>query len=246
MTAPETFAAFLKPTQLLDCQHPDILEFVRTTTAADTDPRARAVSLYYAIRDQMRYDPYACTPDPRSVQASAVLQARRGYCVGKAALLAACARTAGIPSRLGFADVRNHLSTPRLLELMGTDIFHYHGFTELWIADRWLKATPAFNLELCARFDVAPLEFNGIEDSIFHAFTGDGQQHMEYLAYYLPTDDVPLDALFDCYRRCYPKLFTLKANEYQDSPAQDGGWSASNVRGLSDETPIVAHTNHSK
>ena len=229
MTAPETLAAFLKPTQLLDWQHPAILDFVGTTTAADTCPRDRAVSLYYAVRDQVRYDPYACSPDPRSVQASAVLEARRGYCVGKAVLLAAAARAAEIPSRLGFADVRNHLSTPRLLELMGTDIFHYHGFAELWIEDRWLKATPAFNLELCTRFGVAPLEFNGIEDSIFHAFDGDGRQHMEYLSYYPPAADVPLEALFDCYRRCYPKLFAVPGNDCQDSVAQDVGWLASST-----------------
>jgi len=229
MTAPETLSAYLKSTLLLDWQHPTVLDFASTITATDPCPRTRAVSLYYAVRDQVRYDPYACSPDPRSLQASAVLEARRGYCVGKAVLLAAAARAVGIPSRLGFADVRNHLSTPRLLELMGTDIFHYHGFTELWIDNRWLKATPAFNLELCTRFAVAPLEFNGSEDSIFHAYNGDGQQHMEYLSYYPATADVPLDALFDCYRRCYPKLFGLPGNDGQDSAAHDEGWLANNA-----------------
>ena len=52
-------------------------------------------------------------------------------------VLAAAARVLGVPARLGFADVRNHLTSPRLREMMNTDVFAYHGYTELLIDGRW-------------------------------------------------------------------------------------------------------------
>ena len=99
------------------------------------------------------------------MRASAVLATGYGWCVTKAALLAAAARAAGIPARLGFADVRNHLSTERMRATMATDVFVWHGYTELWLQGAWRKATPAFNVELCERFGLLPLEFDGRNDS---------------------------------------------------------------------------------
>lgn len=86
----------------------------------------------------------------------------------KAALLAALYRAGGIPARVGHADVRNHLTSPRLMELMGSDEFVYHGYTEMWIAGTWVKATPAFNLSLCEKVGMRPLDFDGFADSLFH------------------------------------------------------------------------------
>lgn len=73
---------------------------------------------------------------------------------------AACGIAAGIPARLGFADVKNHLATPRLTDLNGGDVFHWHAYTDLHLEGRWVKATPAFDLALCERFGVLPLEFD--------------------------------------------------------------------------------------
>jgi len=121
----------------------------------------RAVALYYAVRDGFWYDPYSADFSPEGLRASTVIERGRGFCVPKAGLLVAVARAAGIPARPGFADVRNHLATARLLELMGTDVFYYHGYAVLWLDGRWVKATPAFNVELCQRFGVRPLDFDG-------------------------------------------------------------------------------------
>src|SRR3981189_1668804 len=132
--------------------------------------RERAVSLYYAVRDQIRYNPFLDFSNAEVFKASSVLAAEQGFCVGKAALLAACARAASIPARVGFADVRNHLTTPRLAETMGSDLFVYHGYADLYLEGRWVKATPAFNLALCTTFRVKPLEFDGRSDLIFHPF----------------------------------------------------------------------------
>jgi hypothetical protein len=78
--------------------------------------------------------------------------------------------------------VRNHLQTTTLRARMGgTDVFVYHGYSELQLNNRWVKATPAFNAELCARFGVPPIDFDGHTDALLHAYDGGGSQHMEYL-----------------------------------------------------------------
>lgn len=123
-------------------------------------------------------------------------------------LLAACARHCGIPARIGLADVRNHLSTPRLLELLRSEVFAMHGYTELYLGERWLKATPAFNLALCRLFRVEPLAFDGLADSIFHPYNEDGQRYMEYLADHGQFADLPEELFFGHLRQTYPHLFT--------------------------------------
>ena len=128
-------------------------------------------------------------------KARRTLERRYGFCITKAALLAAVARAQGIPARLGFADVRNHLTSPRLREHMGTDVFVFHGYTELHLGDRWVKATPAFNFSLCERARILPLEFNGVDDSIYHPFDADGRRHMEYLRYRGEYLDIPVEEL---------------------------------------------------
>jgi hypothetical protein len=69
-----------------------------------------------------------------------------------------------------------------------------------------VKATPAFNVELCQRFGVRPLEFDGREDSIFHPLDAEGRQHMEYLHDRGTRDDVPLDELREAMARLYPHM----------------------------------------
>ena len=39
-------------------------------------------------------------------------------------------------SQMGFADVTNHLSTERLRSLMKSNLFIYHGYTELWLENK--------------------------------------------------------------------------------------------------------------
>jgi transglutaminase-like putative cysteine protease len=111
--------------------------------------------------------------------------------VGKAALLAAAARALGIPARVGFADVRNHLCTPRLRAWMGSDVFYFHGDAELFVRDRWVKATPAFDRALCERFGVPALPFDGVTDSLFQPCDRGGRRHLEYLRARGSYADVP-------------------------------------------------------
>jgi transglutaminase-like putative cysteine protease len=199
---------FLAPASFIDSDHPAVIAFARENAKGGT-PLERAVSLYYATRDRIRYNPFLDFSREETFRASQCILAGEGFCIGKAALLAACARAGGIPARVGFADVKNHLTTPALRERMGSDLFVYHGYTELLLEGRWVKATPAFNVELCRRFKVKPLEFDGREDSIFHPYDEDDRRHMEYLRERGSHADVPVAEIMQAFREAYPVLYRM-------------------------------------
>jgi transglutaminase-like putative cysteine protease len=201
---PDAPGRFLAAGEMVDSGHPQVQDFARRHAVGATDVE-RAVALYYAVRDGFRYDPYRIDLSVAGMRGSAVLANGYGWCVTKAALLAAAARAAGIPARLGFADVRNHLSTERMRQTMTTDVFVWHGYTELWLEDAWRKATPAFNIELCDRFGLLPLEFDGRSDSIYHPFDRAGNRHMEYLRERGSHADIPLGQLVADFRTVYPQ-----------------------------------------
>lgn len=195
-------AAHLIATEAIDADHPLVTEFARTH-ARGTSERERAVALVYAVRDSFLYDPYRIDLSPTGMRASTVLKNGYGWCVPKAALLTAVCRAAGISARLGFADVRNHMSTQRMRETMKTDMFIWHGYTEIWIDGAWRKATPAFNLSLCEKFGLLPLDFDGVQDSIYHPFDKAGNRHMEYVNERGSFDDLPLESIVRDFHAIY-------------------------------------------
>jgi len=199
---------FLQPSRFVDSDHAKVIEFARKHAVGAND-REKAVALYYAVRDSVRYNPFQNFTLDDAYRGSACLARNEGWCVPKAALLAACARVAGIPARVGYADVKNHLTTPALTAKMGTDLFVFHGYTDLYLDGKWVKATPAFNLAMCTRFRVKPLEFDGREDSIFHPFDADNRRHMEYLHFRGTYADVPADEIRRVFAETYPRYFNL-------------------------------------
>jgi transglutaminase-like putative cysteine protease len=208
MTSHSDLREYLEPTPFIDSQAPNVVAFARGAIGEETDEVKKAVRLYYAVRDGIVYTPYLDFHSADTYRASACLAKGAGFCVGKAALLAACARAVGVPARVGFADVKNHLCTPRLRALMGTDVFYFHGYAELHLGGRWVKATPAFDRTLCERFGVHALEFDGTADSLFHPLDRSGRRHMEYLRDRGPYPDVPADEIIATFEREYPSFAT--------------------------------------
>ena len=197
---------YLSPTKIIDSDHEKIVEYANDTVSdAGGDPVDNVVKLYYAVRDNIWYDPYYPFYLPEHYRASNVLKSGRGFCVSKASLLCSLGRACGIPSRVGFATVRNHLATKKLLEYIGSDLFVYHAFTEFYLLGRWVKATPTFNLELCRKHNVIPLEFNGREDSIFHAYNMGKKQFMEYLEFHGTYADIPVEVILTAWEEAYGK-----------------------------------------
>jgi transglutaminase-like putative cysteine protease len=192
---PEPGAAYLESTWFLDHDHPAVGAFAREAVAGASGAREQAVRLFYAVRDRIRYDPYAIRLEPETFRASKVLADGRAFCVPKAVLLAAAARHVGIPSGVGLSDVVNHFTSPKLQRMMGgRDVFIHHGWAALYIDGRWVKAAPAFNRELCLRIRVPPTEFDGVEHGMW--------------------SDLPYQRIDDDFRGFYPATTWL--------PEEDG------------------------
>lgn len=212
----------LQPTQYMDFGHPEVQAFIQQHTKPSQTNLENAIQLYYAVRDQIRYDPYTYSYEPDSFKASSVLNTGSGWCVPKAILYAACTRAIGIPTRLGYADVRNHLSTAKMRAMMKTDIFYWHGYASLFLNDKWVKATPAFNIELCKKFGLKTLEFDGEEDSIYHPFDLEGRQHMEYLNDRGTFADFPFQQMLTELPQLYPHFdMTLSLNDFEKDVEQE-------------------------
>ncbi|MGP1683825.1 MAG: transglutaminase-like domain-containing protein [Giesbergeria sp.] len=207
-------------TPVIDSDHPAVAAFAHRHGQGQ-NARERAMALYLAVRDGFLYDPYRIDLSPEGMRASAVLANGFGWCVPKAVLLATALRAVGIPARLGFSDVRNHLSTQRMREAMKTDLFIWHGYTDIWLDDRWLKATPAFNLSLCERFGLLPLEFDGRSDSLYHPYDCAGNRHMEYVRQRGSFDDLPLAQIVADFKEMYGDLAALQSASFAQDVDQE-------------------------
>jgi len=194
---------YLVPTQIIDSDHERVRDFASRVTAGSAHPEEAVIKLYYAVRDTIRYDPYSPFFLPEHYRASYVLSRGRSFCVPKASLLCALGRACAIPSRVGFATVRNHLATKQLVEFIGSDLFVWHGFVEFYLSGKWVKATPAFNKELCERHQVPPLEFNGREDSLFQPYNLENRKFMEYVGFHGIYADIPVDTIVAGWKEAY-------------------------------------------
>src|SRR5579872_6686067 len=174
---------FLVSTTFVDSDSSEVREFVVRSLegSQDLSVTGKAIRLFEAVRDRIRYDPFKLGTTEDDYRASRICGESSNYCVPKAILLTAALRAVGIPAAVGFADVRNHLNSPKLADLMGTDLFIYHGYVALWLDGRLFKVTPAFNTELCERFGVRQLIFDGKSDALFHEFAARNHRHMEYV-----------------------------------------------------------------
>ncbi len=187
--------AWLEPTWFIDSGSDEVAAFAATARGDATTDTEVAVALFHAVRDGFRYDPYVRAEGPEDYRASSVARTSANWCTPKSVLLTAAARNCGIPARLGFADVRNHLTSEKLSAKMGTDLFIWHGYTEFLLDGVWRKASSAFNIEMCERFGVKVLDFDGTSDALMHPFDEEGNRHMEYVNQRGSFDDLPLDQI---------------------------------------------------
>lgn len=200
----EVQPSWLQPTWFIDSDSAPVQEFADAAVGDLQDPVEQARALFYAVRDGIRYDPYAAAKTPESFRASTVAESENNWCVPKSVLMVAAARHCGIPARLGFADVVNHLTSAKLSDSMGTDVFAWHGYAELLLNGQWVKLSTAFNKELCAKFGTKTLEFDVDNGALMHAFDESGNRHMEYINQRGSFDDLPLNEIFQTFKEIYP------------------------------------------
>lgn len=201
-----TDPSFLAPTRFIDSAHPAVVAFARSVVGSAKTDAEKASRLFRAVREKQRYDPYTMSFDPEDYVASRVLEKASGYCIPKAVLLAAVGRAVGLPARLGFADVKNHLSSQKLLDHLGSDLFAYHGFVELWVDGHPYKLTPAFNESLCKRFGVPALDFDAAApaDALLQPFDGEGRPYMAYVRDRGLFTELPFEEITTAFRTLYP------------------------------------------
>jgi len=196
---------YLQSTRFIDSDSDAVRQFAAQATAGETSDIGRAVKLFYAVRDGIRYDPFSMRLEPDIYVASHVLAAKSAYCIPKAILLAAAARALGIHCAIGLSDVVNHLTTEKLKALMGgSTYFMHHGYAVLYLDGKWVKAAPAFNIELCTRFGVLPTDFDGRSDAIFQPYDAKQRRHMEYVKDHGMWSEFPYDKVEADFRAFYP------------------------------------------
>ncbi|MBX7172933.1 MAG: transglutaminase-like domain-containing protein [Pyrinomonadaceae bacterium] len=198
---------YLEPTEFLDFDKQIVLDFAEKNTVGAKTETEKAVKLYYAVRDGFQYNPYLLDLRREGLTASNLLTRNRGYCVEKAVLLAACVRAVGVPSRLSFYIVRNHIATEKLEKKLQKNYLVFHGAAEIFLNDKWLKTTPAFNASLCKYLGVDPLEFDGTKDSIFQEYDHKGNVFMTYLHEYGAFSDLPYELYLQELKKHYPHIF---------------------------------------
>ncbi|MDI5964583.1 transglutaminase-like domain-containing protein [Streptomyces sp. SL13] len=221
--------ASLAATEFLDHRSEQVEAFVGKALAglggagSDTD---KAIALYYAVRDGIDYEVYGADLTRFGLSATGVLEKGFGFCVHKSILYATALRSVGIPSRVYYGDVRNHLASPRLRELVGGDVFRFHSLTVVQLEDQWVKATPVFNKLLCRLYKIKPLDFDGRSDSLYHPFDETGRQHMEFIHEHGSFDDVPYDLVVDGIRQAHPLLFASAHTTVAGSLAEEAAPAA--------------------
>ncbi|MFT7343479.1 MAG: hypothetical protein ACI9XP_000052 [Lentimonas sp.] len=201
-------------TYFLDYQNPIFDEFLQGLNL-NLPERDLAVVLYNKVRDHFLYDPHHLDLRKDKLKASTVLTKNRAWCVEKSLVLCALLRKTGIPSRLSFGIVKNHIGVEKLQKYLRRDEIVFHGFVKIFLADKWISCTPAFDQRICRFTGVDVLDFDGMNDSLFQPYSGD-KKFMEYLHYYGDFDDLPHELMIAEMKSHYPHLFekTYNAKEF--------------------------------
>ncbi len=201
------FEKYLRPTKFIDFNEPEVQEFVNSCISVDCDTNENMIRLYYKVRDSIIYNTYDFFLKTPFFKASSTIKRGFGFCIPKAILLATVARAIGVPSRLSFVDVTNHIASEKILERLQTNIFVFHSYTDLYLNGKWVKATSVFNKEMCKKFDVEPLDFDGKNDSLFQQFDKKGNKYMEYLFDHGTFDDLPYGKMLNSFKNAYPHIY---------------------------------------
>lgn len=206
---------YLKDTVFLDYNSPSFEKFTKDIDST-LQKKELAIALYFLVRDAFLYDPYHLDLRRNGLIGSAVLEKKRAWCVEKSTVLVACLRKFGIPSRLGYAIVTNHIGVEKLTHYLQREEIVFHGFVDVFLDGKWVKCTPAFDQRICRISGVEPLNWDGENDSMFQEFEN-GKRFMEYKHIYGTFSDVPIELMNQEMEKYYPHLFETEYNSKEFS-----------------------------
>lgn len=203
---------YLKPTFSIDYNSPEIQDLAQELTHGVEDKKEMAKKIFSYVRDTINYTIVDFQYDDREkYKASATLSARRGWCIPKSILSVALMRANNIPARLHFADIINHRSPKYLHDLMGTNVFYFHGYCEIYLEDKWIKLTPSFETSLCERHNFPVCEFDGINDAIFKPNDNLGRPFVEYINDRGVYADLPFQEMLNTFLKFYGRDLHYKS-----------------------------------
>jgi transglutaminase-like putative cysteine protease len=129
---------YLKVSEIIDWQHPDILRCAQQVASGHRTPITVAQACFEWVRDEI-YHSYDYQMNPTTCLASDVLKFKTGYCFAKSHLLAALLRANQIP--VGFCYQR--------LSIDDKDApYSLHGFNAIYLPDLgWYRVDPRGNKE---------------------------------------------------------------------------------------------------
>lgn len=190
---------------LLDCNHPVIQKTINQVTAGCQDEIEVMQKLFLFVRDQIPYNMYAVSGNPLYYRSSKVLEMGTGYCMQKAILFTSLGRAAGVPSRLVLAAIRNHLTPPEVVEILGGNIFFPHAYSQFFLAGRWINIAATYDKPLSERMGTAVLEFNGHDDTLLPETDLAGRRFIEYMENFGTFDDLPWQLITEKMPHYYPR-----------------------------------------
>ncbi len=206
---------YLQPTFYFDFTAEAIRHLIAPFNTNSFTNAEKTIALYTKVRDRYLYDPYHISLNPEHYRASSLAEKPTGNCVEKSIILIAALRALGIPSRLRLGKVVNHIAVERLIEKFGSNELTPHGSVEVYLDEKWLKMSPAFNASLCKKLNVSPLEFDGKTDSYLQAYNAKGSRFMEYLEDYGHFEDVPVSFMIKNLKDHYPHIFNTDQNNLE-------------------------------
>ncbi|WP_107038862.1 transglutaminase-like domain-containing protein [Brumimicrobium mesophilum] len=201
---------FLKATPILEVNHKSTFELISTIDTSLTT-KQQAIALYNKVRDGFVYNPYHLDLRSEKLKSSVVLQKSKAWCVEKSIVLATGLRALGIPSKLGYGIVVNHIGVEKLTAALRREEIVFHGYVSAFLEGKWVKCTPAFDPLICKLSGVEALAWDGENDSLFQAYQGN-QKFMEYKHFYGEFDDVPVELMNAEMQKYYPHLFEEEHN----------------------------------
>lgn len=198
---------YLEPTFYFDFENELIQKLISEFKNDTLSDKEKTIRIYTKVRDNWKYDPYSISLSKEKYQSSNISKKQSGNCVEKSIILIACLRALGIPARLHLGKVKNHIAVERLTEKFGSNELTPHGMVNVYLDNKWLKMSPAFNKSLCEKLNVEPLDFDGENNSFLQQYDSEGTRFMEYIDDYGYFDDVPLDFMIKNIKEHYPNVF---------------------------------------
>ena len=187
MNENQELADYLKPTEFIDSDNPDIVSKAEELTDGCADDKEKLGNIYYFVRDF----PYDILDSFRYLaegkrQASDVLNNGKAFCMGKASMFAALCRASGIPSRIGFQQLHcpdKPFMNEEVAKIWGDRKLPWHSLGEAYLGGKWLKLDATIDKEFAARKGrVYSQEFDGVHDipSVEGPLIKDLPSHKDY------------------------------------------------------------------